>query len=72
MTQQNPGPPPVVGIGKATAATAAGALSIILVWVVNQVLQAKGLTVLPAEIVAAVQTLVTVAAVYFTPHGGGG
>ena len=58
-------PAPAGGNLKAYAATAAGSLSTILVYVVDQFMPHP----LPPEIVAAVQTLVTVAAVYFTPHG---
>lgn len=64
-------PDPTPGAAKSVAAIAAGALATIVVYVVDQV---TGKT-LPPEIVAAVQTLVTTAAVYFVPHSfsrGGG
>ena len=50
------------------AAVAAGALATIVVWVVDQLLPAP----MPAEISAAVQTLFTAGAVFFTPHDFGG
>jgi tetrahydromethanopterin S-methyltransferase subunit E len=59
-------PAPTTGYGKAVAATAAACLSTILVYVLDQFLKAP----LPAEMVAAIQGLLTVGAVYFTPHGG--
>jgi tetrahydromethanopterin S-methyltransferase subunit E len=59
-------PTPAPGYGKAIAATAAACVSTILVYVIDQFLKAP----LPAEMVAAIQGLLTVGAVYFTPHGG--
>ena len=65
-TNVNPPPAPNVGNNKAYAATAAGFASTILVYILDQVIPHP----LPPEIVAAVQGLITIAAVYFTPHGG--
>lgn len=56
---------PQSGNNKAYAATAAGFASTIIVYIVDQFLPHP----LPPEIVAALQGLVTIAAVYFTPHG---
>lgn len=58
-----------VGNNKAYAAIAAGAASTILVWGIDLVLGHYSIPSMPAEIVAAVQTLLSTAAVYFTPHG---
>ncbi|HYM33428.1 MAG TPA: hypothetical protein VEU47_19165 [Candidatus Cybelea sp.] len=55
-----------IGNNKAYAAIAAGALSTIVIYVVDQFLKSP----LPPEICAAVQTLLSTAAVYLTPHGG--
>ena len=64
-----PAPPPgPIGLGKSMAAVAAGALSTILIYIIDAILKAKGADALPAGIEAAVQTLVTTAAVYFVPH----
>lgn len=60
-------PSPATGYGKAIAATAAACLSTIIVYVLDQFLKAP----LPAEMVAAIQGLLTVGAVYFTPHDAG-
>jgi len=58
------------GYGKSAAAVGAGAASTILAYIVEQVIEHP----LPAEQVAAVQTLITLGAVYLTPHSavGGG
>ena len=64
-------PTPVVepnastGNNKAYAAIIAGAATTIIVYAVDAIAK----TTMPPDIVAAIQTLVTVAAVYFTPHG---
>lgn len=63
-----PPAPPTYGSGKAVAATAAGAIATIAVYTIDQVIGHP----LPPEIVAAGQTLITLAAVYFTPHSFGG
>lgn len=55
-----------IGANKSLAAGAAGAAMIIVAYIVNEVFKVQ----LPAEVIAAGQTLVTLAAVYFTPHGG--
>lgn len=62
--------PSNTGYGKSVAAVAAGAISTIGGYAFQQ---ATGHP-LPAEIVGSVQTLLTLAAVYFTPHSavGGG
>lgn len=65
-----PGPPPV-GMGKSVAAIVAGSLSTIVLYIVNSILAHYGAAPLPSEIVAAVQTLITTAAVYWTPHNLG-
>jgi len=62
-------PPPSPGNGKSIAAIAAGAASTILIYVANTAMKHYGGDPLPQEIVAAVQTLLTAGAVYFTPHG---
>lgn len=64
-----PADPSPVGNGKSIAALASGAISTILIYAGNAVLQHYGQPPLPGEITAAVQTLVMVGAVYFTPHG---
>lgn len=63
---QPPLNPPPTGSNKAIASIASGAASVIVVYIVNQVIPHP----LPAEIVAAVQTLLTTLAVWLTPHGG--
>lgn len=70
MAQGVPVPPGQNGYGKSMAAVAAGALATIVIWVIDQFLP----TPMPAEISAAVQTLLTTAAVFLTPHdfGSGG
>ena len=55
---------PDIGYGKAVAAVAGGAVSIILVYVIRR---ATGIA-LAAEIWGFVQTMITAAAVVFTPH----
>ena len=62
-------PNPQTGPGKAYAATAAGFAQHDLIYAVNQVLAHFGTGPLPAEICAAAQGLVTLAAVYYAPHG---
>lgn len=64
MSQQ-PNPAQSVGNNKAWAATAAGFASTIIVYIIDQFMPHP----LPPEIVAAVQGLTTIAAVYYTPHG---
>jgi hypothetical protein len=59
---------PTPGNAKAIGAVLAGAFATILVYVLDQFLT----TPLPADIVAAVQTVLTVGVVYFTPHSVGG
>lgn len=55
---------PQSGFGKSVAAVGAGSLSVIVVYIVNQMIVHP----LPAEITAAIQTLITTLAVYLTPH----
>jgi CDP-diglyceride synthetase len=57
---------PTVGPNKAIAAVIGGAVTTILVWVLNTYAHAN----IPAEIAGAGQTLITTALVYFVPHGG--
>ena len=64
-----PGEPASPGNNKSIAAIAAGALSTILIYAINLILQSYGNAPLPQEIVAATQTLLTAGAVFFTPHG---
>src|SRR5260221_13018553 len=59
-------PTTTVGINKAIAAGLAGAASTIIIFVINRYSQPP----LPAEIGQAIQTLLTIAGVYFVPHGG--
>ena len=59
-------PDPKQGVNKTIASGLAGAASIILVYVIDQFVK----TPLPAEIVAAVQMLVTTLIVWYVPHGG--
>lgn len=61
-------PDPTPGVSKSVAAVAAGALSTIIAWAIEQVTGHP----LPAEIVGSAQTLLTLGAVYFTPHSLGG
>lgn len=63
---QPPLNPPPAGMNKAVASIASGAASVIAIYIINQVIPHP----LPAEIVAAVQTLVTSLAVWLVPHGG--
>ena len=70
MADPAPLPPPQ-GYGKSLAAIAAGAVSTIVIYIIDAVLKAKGIGALPADIVAAVQTLITTGAVYLTPHNLG-
>ena len=67
MSNAEPGAAQAVGSGKSIAAIAAGALSTIIIYIINQVTGHP----LPAEICAAVQTLVMTAAVWATPHNLG-
>lgn len=57
--------PPGTGNNKAYAAMFAGSATTIIVYAVDAIAK----TTMPPDIVAAIQTLVTLAAVYFTPHG---
>ena len=59
-------PNPVMGNNKAVAAVLSGAVCTIAVYIIDQFLK----TPLPAEIVAALQTIVTTGLVWFVPHGG--
>ena len=63
-------PAPNIGFGKSVAAVVAGAATPGVVDLINQFMPQP----LPAEITDAIQTLITAAAVYYTPHdavGGG-
>ena len=62
---------PTPGMAKAGAAVVAGALSTIVVYVLDTYVVGAAHQ-LPAEIVGAIQTLITGAAVFFTPHKFGG
>lgn len=55
-----------IGNNKAIASGIAGAVTIVAVYVINQFMTSP----LPPEIVAAVQTIVTTAIVWYVPHGG--
>jgi hypothetical protein len=55
---------PNIGYGKTVASGAVGGLTIIVVYVIEQLTGHR----LPTEITAAVQTVLTTAAVYFTHH----
>lgn len=57
-----------VGSGKAFGAVIGGAFATIVIYVIQQITKQP----LPADISAAVQTLVVTAIVYFTPHNLGG
>lgn len=71
MPDPVPSPPPApIGINKSVAAVAAGSLATIVIYIVNAIFKKYGMDSLPAEITAAIQTLITTAAVYYTPHGG--
>lgn len=61
---QAPAPGPVVGSGKAFGAVIGGALATIVIYIIQQVTKQP----LPADISAAVQTLLVTGIVYFTPH----
>jgi hypothetical protein len=62
---QPPQTPAPLGNNKAYAAAFAGAFTVIVAWALTY----AHITA-PAEVVAAFQTLITLAAVYVTPHGG--
>jgi len=64
-----PDPAPPTGYNKSIAAVAAGALSTLLIYITDGILKANGIDALPPAIESAVQTLVTTAAVFLTPHG---
>lgn len=51
---------------KAVAASLAGGVAIIIAWALNQF----GHVQLPQEVVAALTTILTAGATYFTPHEG--
>lgn len=59
-----PAPQPPIGSGKSLAAVAAGALSTLILGIINHYAP----TLLTPAMNGAIQTLVTVAAVYWTPH----
>jgi hypothetical protein len=59
-------PTPTVGVNKAVGAVLAGALSTIVIYLLNRYVQPP----LPAEIGQAIQTILTTAVVYYVPHGG--
>jgi len=61
---------PLSGYGKSIAAVLAGSGSTIVVYIINQVLAKYSMPPLPAEITAAIQTLLTTGAVYYSPQGG--
>ena len=67
MTQAGGPVSPAQGYGKAIAATLAGALATIIVFVIDQVIHST----LPPDIVAAVQTVVTTVTVLVVPHDFG-
>lgn len=57
---------PPTGNGKVLAAGASGAVMTIIAYALHAAFHLD----LPGEVLAAGQTLITGAAVYFTPHGG--
>lgn len=63
MTALPPSPPP--GNNKAIAAVISGALSTIVIYILNQFIHPP----LPAEIAGAISTVLTTAAVWLVPHG---
>ena len=67
MSVQPSPPSPAGSNAKAYAAVVAGALATIVVYVIDQITKSP----MPPEIVAAVQTLVTAALVWFVPHNLG-
>lgn len=63
-----PNPPPVpVGSGKAIGAVIGGAVSTIVIYLIQVITKQQ----IPADIAAAVQTLIVTGVVYFTPHSLG-
>jgi large-conductance mechanosensitive channel len=56
----------VIGVNKAVGAVLAGALTTIVVYLLNRYIQPP----LPSEIGQAIQTILTTVVVYFVPHGG--
>lgn len=60
-----PAPQAPIGSGKSLAAIGAGALTTIITGALDSYVLPHPLT---PELVAAIQTVVTLAAVYFTPH----
>lgn len=64
MSNTNGGATLPTGSGKAIGAVVGGALYTIIVYLI----QAIAHVTLPAEVSAAIQTLVVTACVYFTPH----
>lgn len=53
-----------IGYGKSIAAVAAGAVSTLVIYIIQGMIGHS----LPADVAAAVQTLITTGAVYLTPH----
>ncbi len=60
-----PAPAPL-GNNKTYAAALAGAVTVVASWAIVTFTHVT----LPPEVVAAVQTILTIGGVYFTPHGG--
>ncbi len=67
MTATPPNPPTNIGSNKASASGLAGAVVTIVIWGVNA---AWGVTI-PAEVAAAITTVVGTVLVWLVPHGGG-
>lgn len=59
-------PPPAPGPNKAIAAGLAGAIVTIISYLITLFAHQQ----LPVEVVAALQTIIVTALVYFVPHGG--
>lgn len=66
MTVPTPPTPPNIGNNKAWAVVAAGAVCVIVNWLLVTFAHVSP----PSEVVQAAQTLITLAGVYYTPHGG--
>lgn len=60
-----PSPPTPVGNNKAVAGGAAGAATIILMWILDKFFNLE----IPAEVGSAATTLIGTVAVWVTPHG---
>lgn len=66
MTINPPPAPPPQGANKAIAAGLAGAIVTIMSYLLSTFAHQQ----LPTEVVAALQTIIVAALVYYVPHGG--